>query len=82
MMKRSYRISRLTNVATYFMIILAIYMATSPIYVQGALTGTVSGRVVDEYDQGMKNVEIKVYSSDGAYAKSGSTSFDGSFTRL
>jgi len=43
-------------------------------------TATVSGRVVDEYDNGMKEVEIKAYSSDGGFIKSVSTSSDGSFT--
>ena len=78
-MKIRCRISRLTNVTIYFIIVLTLYVATSPIFVHGALTGTVSGRVLDEYDQGMKNVEIKAYSSDGAYAGSASTSSDGSF---
>ncbi|NVL93611.1 MAG: carboxypeptidase regulatory-like domain-containing protein, partial [Desulfobacterales bacterium] len=67
------------KVAAFSMIVLTIYMAMSLIYVNGALTGTVSGRVVDEYGRGMKNVKISVYSSDEAYVKSGTTSSDGSF---
>jgi len=70
MMDESYRTIRLTNLATCLAIVLVLYLAMSPIYVYGALTGTVSGRVVDEYGQQMKNIEIKVYTSDGAYVKS------------
>jgi len=78
-MKGGRGIGLLTNEATYFIIVLTLYLATCPVYVQGALTGTVSGRVVDEYNQGMRRVAIDVYSSDGAYVKTGSTSSDGSF---
>ena len=84
MVKRSYRTSRLTNLSTCVIIVLMLYMAMSPIYVYGDLTVTVSGRVVDEYGQGMENVEIKVYAFDETYKvevyiNSGSTLSDGSF---
>jgi len=60
------------------LIVLTLHLATSPIFVQGALTGTVSGRVVDENGQGMRSVEIQVYSGE-VYVKTASTSSDGSF---
>jgi len=66
-------------VASFLVIVLTLYVAMSPIYVRGALTGTVSGTVVDEHGRGMRNVQINVHSSDGAYVKSGSTSSGGSF---
>ena len=72
--------SRLGNSAICLVIVLTLYVASSPIYVYGALTGTVSGKVLDEYDEGMRNVEIKVYSSDGAYIRTSHTSSDGSFS--
>ncbi len=78
-MKGICRISRLRNVAAYLVILLTVYVAIPPICVQAAFTETVSGRVVDEWEQGMGNVEIEVYSSEGAYVKSESPSPDGSF---
>ena len=66
-------------VGSFLVIVLTLYVAMSPIYVRGALTGTVSGTVVDEHGRGMRNVQINVHSSDGAYVKSGSTSSGGSF---
>jgi uncharacterized membrane protein len=78
-MKGICRMSRLRNVASYLVIFLTVYVATSPICVQAAFTETVSGRVVDEWEQGMGNVEIEVYSSEGAFVKSESPSSDGYF---
>ncbi|MFB0503854.1 MAG: NEW3 domain-containing protein [Candidatus Bathyarchaeia archaeon] len=61
-----------------------LYVTASPIYVHAALTVTVNGRVLDEYEKGIKNVEIEVYAFDetyqvDVYVKSASTSSDGSF---
>jgi len=70
--------SRTTRVGTW-LIIFAVIVVASPIHVQGAVTGRVLGKVVDEHDQEMGNVEIQIFSSDGAYVKSESTSSDGSF---
>jgi uncharacterized membrane protein len=42
-------------------------------------TATVSGRIVDEYDNGMQ-VAVNSYSSDGNLIQSGETSSDGYFT--
>jgi len=75
-MRRSCRISRLRSVTTYLVILLTAYVATSPISVHAAFTETVFGRPVDEYEQGMTDVEINVYSSDGASVKSESASSD------
>lgn len=77
-MKRSGRTGLRISTVACFLIVLTLHVATSPIFVQGALTGTVSGRILDEYGHGMKNVEISVYSGE-AYVKTGSTSSDGSF---
>jgi uncharacterized membrane protein len=61
-----------------------LYVTASPVYVSAALTVTVSGRVLDEYEKGIKNVEIEAYAFDETYqvevyVKSASTSSDGSF---
>ena len=76
-MRRDVR-SHTARVGTW-LIIFTIFVVASPVHVQGAVTGRVRGRIVDEYDQGMKNVEVQVFSSDGAYVKSETTSSDGSF---
>jgi len=62
-MKRSHRISRLMNVAACFLIILTLYVTISPVRVALAAEATVSGRVVDEDNQGLSDVKIEVYSS-------------------
>ncbi|MDH5440193.1 MAG: carboxypeptidase regulatory-like domain-containing protein, partial [Candidatus Bathyarchaeota archaeon] len=77
-MKRGGRTGPGISLVACFLIVLTLHLATSPIFVQGALTGTVSGRVVDEYGQSMRSVEIQVYSGE-VYVKTGSTSSDGSF---
>jgi len=64
-MKRSHRIRRLMNVAACFLIILTLYVAISPVRVAWAAEATVSGRVVDEDNQGLSDVKIEVYSSPG-----------------
>ena len=76
-MRRDMR-SHTARVGTW-LIIFAIFVVASPVHVRGAVTGRVLGKVVDEYDRGMGNVEIQVFSSDGAYVKSERTSSDGSF---
>jgi len=73
---------RLAILAACFMIVFSSYLETSPVY---ALAVTVSGRVIDEDAQGMKDVKIEVYSFDETYnvevyVESFSTSSDGSFT--
>ncbi len=82
-MKKNRRMSRLGAISLYLMFLLTLLpVATSPIHVQGALEVEVSGRVVDEDGRGLKNVKIKVYSSEKgyeAYIKSVSTSSNGSF---
>jgi uncharacterized membrane protein len=70
--------SHIARVGTW-LIVFTVFVVASPVHVQGAVTGRVLGRVVDEYDQGMAGIEIQVFSSDGAYVKSESTSSDGSF---
>jgi len=62
-----------------WLVVFAIFAVASPVHVQGAVTGRISGKIVDEQDQAMGNVEIQVFSSDGAYVKSEIASSDGSF---
>ena len=76
-MRRDIR-SHLSRVSLW-LIVFTIFVVASPTYVQGAVTWRVLGKTVDEYDQGMGNVEVQVFSSDGAYVKSEGTSSDGSF---
>jgi len=78
-MKRSRRMGYLTSIVTCLTVILMFSILNYPVYVSGQTTATVSGRVVDEYKQGMESVEIKVYSSGGAYVKNGTTYSNGSF---
>jgi len=77
-MRGKFKISRITNVTLWLIILLTFSSRLNTVSVL-ALTVTVSGRVLDEHGHGMSNVEIKVYSSDGYYIKSVSTSSDGSF---
>ena len=80
MMKRCREMSHLSNLAICLMVVLVISMGKYSVLVRGELSGTVSGRIIDEYDQGMDNVEIQVYSSDEVLVKNESTSSDGSFS--
>ena len=77
-MKDKFKISRPENVTLWLIIVLTFSSMLNTVSVL-ALTVTVSGRVVDEYGHGMSNAEVKVFSSDGYYIKSISTSSDGSF---
>jgi len=70
------RTGHLRSATTYLVILVTAYAATSPIYVHAAFTETVSGRPVDEYEQGVADVEINVYTSDGASVKGESASSD------
>ena len=83
MMKKVCGMIRLARISAYLIIVLTLLSTVaSPIYVQGALKVKVTGRVVDENGQGLKNVKVKAYSSEEgyeAYIKSTSTSSDGSF---
>ena len=83
MMKKVCGMIRLARISAFLIIVLTLLSTVaSPIYVQGALKVKVTGRVVDENGQGLKNVKVKAYSSEEgyeAYIKSTSTSSDGSF---
>jgi len=80
---RMYRYGRhIAKVFALFMAFLMLYLSISPVY---ALAVTVSGKVINEDGQGMKNVDIEVYAFDETYkvevyVKSFTTSSDGSFT--
>jgi hypothetical protein len=50
------------------------------VMVRAQPTTTFFGRTVDEYNNGIEGVDIKVYSSDGALIKSSATSSDGAFS--
>jgi len=51
------------NVAACFLIILTLYVTISPVRVAWAAEATVSGRVVDEDNQGLTDVKVEAYSS-------------------
>jgi len=82
-MKKVCGMIRLARISAFLIIVLTLLSTlASPIYVQGALKVKVTGRVVDENGQGLKNVKIKAYSSEEGYEtyiKSTSTLSDGSF---
>ena len=73
--------NHLVILAGCLLILLSFHLGISPVY---ALAVTVSGRVINEDGQGMKDVTIKVYAFDETYkievyAGSFTTSSDGSF---
>jgi len=73
--------NHLVILAGCLLILLSFYLEISPVY---ALAVTVSGKVINEDGQGMKNVTIEVYAFDETYkievyVGSFTTSSDGSF---
>ncbi|MFQ6081286.1 MAG: NEW3 domain-containing protein [Candidatus Bathyarchaeia archaeon] len=78
-MKRSRGASRPTNMVACLLIILTLYVATSPVHVAGQEEARVAGRVVNEDGQELGDVEVEVYSSEGALVTSEYTDSDGDF---
>ena len=68
------------KMAVFLMILFMSYVVVSSVYVSGQLTAIITGRVVDEWNNGIENVEVKVYSSVGVYVETISTSSAGSFS--
>jgi len=76
------RRSHVTKKFAIFLIFSILFLSLSPVH---ALAVTVSGRVIDEDGQGMKDVNIEVYAFDETYqvevyVDSFTTSSDGSFS--
>lgn len=76
------RRSHVTKRFAIFLIFSILFLSLSPVH---ALAVTVSGRVIDEDGQGMKDVNIEVYAFDETYqvevyVDSFTTSSDGSFS--
>ncbi|MDD2666819.1 MAG: NEW3 domain-containing protein [Methanocellales archaeon] len=70
----------LGQVVACHLIVLTLCSAIFPVSVVGLQeTATVAGRVVDEDGQGLSDIEIKVYSSDGAYVQNKRTYSNGYF---
>ena len=67
MMERSHGLSRSIKLVACLLIILTLYVAISPVQVAWAAEATVSGRVVDEDDQGLSDVKVEAYSSPGNF---------------
>ncbi|MDD4898557.1 MAG: NEW3 domain-containing protein [Methanocellales archaeon] len=77
-MRKNHNIRGLGNVVACFLIILTLCSAIFPVGVVGLQeTATISGRVADEDSQGLSDINIKVYSSDGAYVQSKRTYSNG-----
>ncbi len=79
-MRKNHSIRHLGKVVACYLIILTLCSTIFPVGAVGQQeTATVSGRVVDEDGQGLSDINIKVYSSDGSYIQSMRTYSNGYF---